>query len=92
MTRVRTPRGNECPTTPVAGGAQAAAGGVLAEVGAATAQVSIAWLLHRSRTVLPIPGTTSVAHLEENVGAGSVSLSEDQFARLSAIAETAMSG
>ncbi|MGW4532806.1 aldo/keto reductase [Nocardia sp. NPDC004340] len=83
------------PFFPVAGGAQAAAGGVLAEVaaevGATTAQVSIAWLLHRSPTVLPIPGTTSVAHLEENVAAGSVSLSEDQFARLSAVAETAVS-
>ncbi|MEU1204388.1 aldo/keto reductase [Nocardia sp. NPDC005825] len=82
------------PFFPVAGGAQAAAGGVLAEVaaevGATTAQVSLAWLLHRSPTVLPIPGTTSVAHLEENVSAGSVTLSQDQFARLSAIAETSV--
>ena len=47
-------------------------------------QVALAWLLRRSPVMLPIPGTTSRAHLEENIAAASISLSADDFARLSA--------
>jgi aryl-alcohol dehydrogenase-like predicted oxidoreductase len=48
--------------------------------------VALAWLLHRSPVMLPIPGTSSVAHLEENCGAATVELSADQQARLDAVA------
>ena len=50
-------------------------------------QVALAWLLARSPVMLPIPGTSSVAHLEENVAAASLRLTEDEFAELSALAE-----
>jgi pyridoxine 4-dehydrogenase len=55
---------------------------VAAELGASTTQVSLAWLLRRSPNILPIPGTTSLAHLEENWSAQNLSFSEDQLARL----------
>ena len=42
-------------------------------------QLALAWLLHRSPVMLPIPGTSSVAHLEENVAAASIHLSDAQF-------------
>ncbi|MCF3118532.1 aldo/keto reductase [Streptomyces arenae] len=81
------------PFFPVAMGAHAAPGGavaeVAAEVGATPAQTALAWLLRRSPTLLPIPGTSSTAHLEENVGARDVVLSDEQFARLSAIGAAA---
>jgi pyridoxine 4-dehydrogenase len=47
-------------------------------------QVAIAWLLHRSPVMLPIPGTSSVAHLEDNVAAGRLRLSEAQSKTLDA--------
>jgi aryl-alcohol dehydrogenase-like predicted oxidoreductase len=50
--------------------------------GATAAQVAIAWLLQRSPAMLPIPGTSSVAHLEENIAAAGLELSEDEFERL----------
>ena len=53
------------------------------ETGATPAQLALAWLLRRSPVTLPIPGTSSVAHLEENVGAAAVQLSDEQFAALS---------
>jgi pyridoxine 4-dehydrogenase len=53
------------------------------ETGATPAQLALAWLLRRSPVTLPIPGTSSVAHLEENVGAAAVRLSDEQFAALS---------
>jgi pyridoxine 4-dehydrogenase len=56
---------------------------VAAEVGASPAQVALAWLLRRSPIMLPIPGTSSVAHLEENCAAAAVELSDSQVARLS---------
>ncbi|MFB7716467.1 aldo/keto reductase [Nocardia sp. NPDC056100] len=78
------------PFFPVAMGAHAAADGplaaVAAELGATTAQTSLAWLLRRADNILPIPGTTSIAHLEENIAATAVRLSDAQFERLSAIA------
>ena len=55
---------------------------VAKEHGAAPAQVTLAWLLARSRAMLPIPGTSSVAHLEENVGAMSLKLSAEDLAAL----------
>lgn len=58
---------------------------VAAEVGATTAQVSLAWLLDRSPVMLPIPGTGSIAHLEENVAAAGLRLTTDQRHRLDQI-------
>lgn len=55
---------------------------IAAELGATSAQVSLAWLLDRSPVVLPIPGTTKIAHLEENVAAANVQLSDEQWQRL----------
>ncbi|MFI0448942.1 aldo/keto reductase [Actinomadura sp. 6N118] len=57
-------------------------GEVAAELGATSAQVSLAWLLHRSPVVLPIPGTGTIAHLEENVAAADLRLSDEQLRRL----------
>jgi pyridoxine 4-dehydrogenase len=75
------------PWFPIATGGLAHRGGPLdsiaRETRATPAQLALAWLLRRSPVVLPIPGTASVAHLEENVGAGAVQLSEEQFAALS---------
>jgi pyridoxine 4-dehydrogenase len=55
---------------------------VAREVGATETQVALAWLLRRSPVVLPIPGTSSLAHLEENVAAASIGLSDEQARRL----------
>jgi pyridoxine 4-dehydrogenase len=52
--------------------------------GATTRQIALAWLLHRSPVMLPIPGTSSVAHLEENLGAASIRLSPEEFQSLAA--------
>jgi pyridoxine 4-dehydrogenase len=52
--------------------------------GATPAQISLAWLLHRSPSMLPIPGTNSVAHLEENVAAAGIRLSDDEAESLAA--------
>ncbi|WP_131741660.1 aldo/keto reductase [Actinomadura roseirufa] len=57
---------------------------VAAELGATAAQVALAWLLDRSPVVLPIPGTASIAHLEENVAAAGIRLTDDQRSRLNA--------
>ena len=54
--------------------------------GTTTAVVSLAWLLRRSPVIVPIPGTGSVAHLEENVSAAAFKLSDDEFAALNAVA------
>jgi aryl-alcohol dehydrogenase-like predicted oxidoreductase len=51
--------------------------------GASSNQIAIAWLLHRSQVIIPIPGTSSVEHLEENVAAGGIRLSEAEFRSLS---------
>jgi len=71
------------PWFPVAAGKLARPGGPLDEAarryGATVAQLSIAWLLHRSRVMLPIPGTSSVAHLEENAGAASLKLTDEEW-------------
>ena len=53
-----------------------------AETGATPSQVALAWLLHRSPVMLPIPGTSSVAHVEENCGAAALELTDDQVPAL----------
>jgi pyridoxine 4-dehydrogenase len=58
--------------------AKGALADVAKELGATTTQVALSWLLHRAPNVLPIPGTTSPAHLEENLAATKLELSPDQ--------------
>jgi aryl-alcohol dehydrogenase-like predicted oxidoreductase len=64
--------------------------GVLAEIGrhlgATAIQVALSWLLHRAPNILPIPGTTSIAHLDENVAAAKLPLTEDQLQQLAGVA------
>jgi aryl-alcohol dehydrogenase-like predicted oxidoreductase len=54
--------------------------------GATPTQVVLAWLLARSPAMLPIPGTASIAHLEENVAAAGLDLTGDEVAQLSGTA------
>jgi len=74
------------PWFPLAAGEIAGPGSPLAEAarrrGATVSQLALAWLLHRSPVVLPIPGTSSVAHLEENVGAAAVKLTDGEAAEI----------
>jgi pyridoxine 4-dehydrogenase len=74
------------PWFPLATGALARPGGPLDRVadrhGATSAQIAIAWLLHRSPVVLPIPGTSKVRHLEENVVAARVRFEEEDLLEL----------
>ncbi|MDG4814409.1 aldo/keto reductase [Micromonospora sp. WMMD956] len=74
------------PWFPIATGNLAKPGGPLDAIstdhGATPAQLALAWLLRRSPVVLPIPGTSSVAHLEENVAAAQVQLTDDEYAAL----------
>jgi aryl-alcohol dehydrogenase-like predicted oxidoreductase len=76
------------PWFPLATGQLAKPGGPLAELakehGATPSQLALAWLLHRSPVVLPIPGTSSVAHVEDNVAAAGITLTDEQVAALSA--------
>lgn len=75
------------PWFPLATGELAKPGGPLQsiseEVGASPSQLALAWLLRRSEVMLPIPGTSTLAHLEENLAAAEVRLSDEQFAALS---------
>ncbi len=75
------------PWFPIATGELAKDGGPLdalaEQTGAAPAQLALAWLLHRSPVMLPIPGTSKVDHLEENVAARDIELTDEQFASLS---------
>ena len=48
-------------------------------------QVALSWLLNHSDNILLIPGTSNVAHLEENIGAGSIELSEEDIRELNSI-------
>jgi aryl-alcohol dehydrogenase-like predicted oxidoreductase len=71
------------PWFPIATGELARRGGPLEslanELGATPAQLALVWLLHRSPVMLPIPGTSSVAHLEENIAAAALRLTDAQF-------------
>lgn len=81
------------PWFPLAAGDLAKPGGVLDSIArqhAATAgQVALAWLLQRSPVMLPIPGTGSVAHLDENVAAAALRLSDEEFVELERAASSA---
>lgn len=76
------------PWFPIATGELAKPGGALdamtGRLGASPVQLALAWLLKRSPVILPIPGTSSVAHLEENVAAALVELGDADFEALSA--------
>jgi pyridoxine 4-dehydrogenase len=74
------------PWFPLAAGPLAAPDGPLRQIAAdhhaTPSQLALAWLLKRSPVMLPIPGTSSVAHLEENVAAAQITLSDDEFEAL----------
>jgi aryl-alcohol dehydrogenase-like predicted oxidoreductase len=74
------------PWFPLATGDLARAGGKLSQIAArhhaTPGQIALAWLLQRSRVMLPIPGTSSVKHLEEDVAAAQIKLSDDEFRAL----------
>jgi pyridoxine 4-dehydrogenase len=74
------------PWFPVAAGKLARAGGPLDQAarrhGATVAQLSVAWLLHHSPVMLPIPGTSRVAHLEENIAAANLRLDDAEWTAL----------
>lgn len=76
------------PWYPLAAGSLAAPGGVVATLAerlrATPAQIALAWVLKRSPVLLPIPGTSSVRHLEENTSAATLELSDADFAELDA--------
>jgi aryl-alcohol dehydrogenase-like predicted oxidoreductase len=61
-------------------------GAIAARHGATVAQILLAWLLHRSPVMLPIPGTSKVAHLEENIAAAELKLSAEDFTEIGAAA------
>jgi len=79
------------PYCPVATGRLASPFGPLSQLarqaGATGVQLALAWTLRRSPVMLPIPGTSSVAHLEENVAAASVELTDEQFRALSGLVQ-----
>jgi aryl-alcohol dehydrogenase-like predicted oxidoreductase len=74
------------PWAPLDAGESARSGSALDAIAskhmASSGQIALAWLLRRSPVMLPIPGTGRVAHLEENVGAAAIELSDDEFATL----------
>jgi pyridoxine 4-dehydrogenase len=59
---------------------------IAAELDATPSQVALAWLLQKSPVILPIPGTKSIEHLTENLGAARLTLSDDDMAELDALA------
>ena len=81
------------PWFPLAAGKLAEPGGPVARIAeaheATTGQVALAWLLQRSEVMLPIPGTGSVEHLEENVAAAEIRLTGDEVAELDRAADRA---
>jgi len=76
------------PWYPLAAGRLAEPGSPLAGIAqahqATPGQIALAWLLQRSPAVLPIPGTSSIAHFEENLRAASMRLSTEEFRTLAA--------
>ncbi|WP_258803877.1 aldo/keto reductase [Pseudarthrobacter sp. NS4] len=79
------------PWAPISAGELAQPGGPLDEAAkrldATTSQVALAWLLRRSPVMMPIPGTGSAKHLEENMAAAGVTLDDDTYAELEAAGE-----
>jgi len=79
------------PWFPLATGSLARPGGPLDQIAkqhqAAPSQIALAWLLRRSPVMLPIPGTSSVAHLEENLQAARIQLSQEEFEQLRHLSE-----
>ncbi len=67
---------------------QAAYNAIAADAGCTPAQLALAWLLHKAPHIIPIPGTTSVAHLQEDLAAADVQLGADVMARLDATVNT----
>ena len=71
------------PWSPLAFGELAHSGGILDQIakrhGAQPGQIALAWLLKRSSTMLPIPGTSSVNHLEENIAGATIRLTQEEF-------------
>ncbi|MFI1359216.1 aldo/keto reductase [Streptomyces sp. NPDC020898] len=79
------------PWRPVAWGStgeQATIAAIAHELDATPTQIALAWLLHHSPALLPIPGTARIAHLEENVAAGDVALTPAHLERLDGLAES----
>ena len=78
------------PWFPLATGKLSGEGSPLAELatahGSTPSQLALAWLLRRSPVITPIPGTSSVAHVEDNIAAAGIELTDDEFAALTAIA------
>ena len=78
------------PWFPLASGELTRRGGIVDRIakahGATAGQVALAWLLHHSPVVLPIPGTVQIAHLEENIAAAALSLTPDEIGELDAAA------
>lgn len=76
------------PWFPIAAGKLARPGGPLDNLaggqGVSVAQLSLAWLLHRSPVIIPIPGTSTIPHLEENCAASGVSLDDTMMAAIAA--------
>jgi pyridoxine 4-dehydrogenase len=79
------------PWFPLATGQLAGSGGPLDTIAreddASPSQLALAWLLRRSPVMLPIPGTSSVEHLEDNLAAAEIELTDEQFEALSNIAD-----
>jgi aryl-alcohol dehydrogenase-like predicted oxidoreductase len=74
------------PWAPISAGALARPGGPVAaaaeRLGVTPSQVALAWLLKRSPVMMPIPGTGSVAHLEENMAAATLELDDAAYAEI----------
>ncbi len=74
------------PWYPIGSGNLAHPGGLIEKIanqkGCSPAQIALAWLLKRSKAMLPIPGTSSIKHLEENVAAAAIELTNQEFIQL----------
>jgi len=74
------------PWYPIGSGQLAKSGGAIQKIakekGVSTAQIALAWLLHHSKVMVPIPGTSSLEHLEENVAASFIELSQEDMKKL----------
>jgi aryl-alcohol dehydrogenase-like predicted oxidoreductase len=79
------------PWFPLAAGSLAEPGGVVSEIASAhdatPGQIALAWLLRRSPVMVPIPGTSSLEHLEENVAAAEIQLTDEEFEQLNSASD-----